>query len=95
MFERQNRRRRNALFGSVAAAILLSGCMANPGDAPTVGEEEPRRDDPVRAEESLKRIQVGVDAFGEGFNPHLIADASPVTDLVSQLTLPRDRKSVV
>ena len=88
MFERQNRRRRNALFGSVAAAILLSGCMANPGDAPTVGEEEPRRDDPVRAEESLKRIQVGVDAFGEGFNPHLIADASPVTDLVSQLTLP-------
>ncbi|MFD8880019.1 ABC transporter substrate-binding protein [Corynebacterium xerosis] len=88
MFERQNRRRRNALFGSVAAAILLSGCMANPGDAPTVGEEEPRRDDPVRVEESLKRIQVGVDAFGEGFNPHLIADASPVTDLVSQLTLP-------
>lgn len=88
MFERQNRRRRKALFGSVAAAVLLSGCMANPGDAPTVGEDEPRRDDAVRAEESLKQIRVGVDAFGEGFNPHLIADASPVTDLVAALTLP-------
>lgn len=88
MFERQNRRRRTALFGSVAAAILLSGCMANPGDAPTVGEDEPRREAPVRPEESLKQIRVGVDAFGEGFNPHLIADASPVTDLVASLTLP-------
>ncbi|MFC3848695.1 ABC transporter substrate-binding protein [Corynebacterium hansenii] len=88
MFERQNRRRRTALFGSLAAAVLLSGCMANPGDAPTVGEEEPRREDPVRSEESAKQIRVGVDAFGEGFNPHLIADASPVTDLVASLTLP-------
>jgi len=88
MFERQNRRRRTALFGSVAAAILLSGCMANPGDAPTVGEDEPRREAPVRPEESLKQIRVGVGAFGEGFNPHLLADASPVTDLVASLTLP-------
>ncbi|MFD5867461.1 ABC transporter substrate-binding protein [Corynebacterium sp. NPDC060344] len=88
MFERQDRRRRKALFGSAAAAILLSGCMANPGDAPTVGEEEPGRDRPVRAEESLKQIRVGVDEFGEGFNPHLIADASPVTDLVAAMTLP-------
>ena len=62
MFERQNRRRRTALFGSVAAAILLSGCMANPGDAPTVGEEEPRRDDPVRA---LRRV-LGAIAGNEG-----------------------------
>lgn len=88
MLERQNRRRRTALLGSVAAAVLLSGCMANPGDAPTVGEDEPRREAAARAEESLKQIRVGVDAFGEGFNPHLIADASPVTDLVAALTLP-------
>ena len=88
MLERQNRRRRTALLGSVAAAVLLSGCMANPGDAPTVGEDEPRREAAERAEESLKQIRVGVDAFGEGFNPHLIADASPVTDLVAELTLP-------
>ena len=88
MLERQNRRRRTALLGSVAAAVLLSGCMANPGDAPTVGEDEPPREAAARAEESLKQIRVGVDAFGEGFNPHLIADASPVTDLVAALTLP-------
>lgn len=88
MLERQNRRRRTALLGSVAAAVLLSGCMANPGDAPTVGDDEPRREAAERAEESLKQIRVGVDAFGEGFNPHLIADASPVTDLVAELTLP-------
>ncbi|WP_295625046.1 ABC transporter substrate-binding protein [uncultured Corynebacterium sp.] len=88
MFEPQNRRRRKALVSGVAAAFLLSGCMANPGDAPTVDEEE-RPERPVAgAEESLQRIQVGVDEFGEGFNPHLIGDASPVTDLVASLTLP-------
>lgn len=88
MFDRQNRRRRNALLGSAAAAVLLAGCMANPGDAPTVGDDEPARDDVTRPDEQLKQINIGVDAFGEGFNPHLIADASPVTDLVASLTFP-------
>lgn len=83
------RRRRGAFAAACAAAVVLSGCMANPGDAPTVEGEDPPApaEDPGDAR-SLREIRVGVDEFGDGFNPHLIGDVSPVTDLVASLTLP-------
>ncbi|WP_297450967.1 ABC transporter family substrate-binding protein [uncultured Corynebacterium sp.] len=72
-------------------AALASSCMARPSDAPTVpGQQEV----PVQREESadqakkMREVTVGVDEFVEGFNPHLLADVSPVTSLVARLTLP-------
>ena len=84
-----SRRRRTALVAACAAAALLSACMANPGDAPTVEGEGPvAPPEDATGAASLREIRVGVDDFGDGFNPHLIADTSPVTDLVASLTLP-------
>lgn len=82
------RRRRTAFVAACAAAALLSACMANPGDAPTVEGDGPVAPPEDAAAASMREIRVGVDDFGDGFNPHLIADASPVTDLVASLTLP-------
>lgn len=87
------RRRRRPLVqvaATVATVALLAGCMANPSDAPTVNDEElpaaqvPGEDTPADPTE----LTIGVDEFVEGFNPHLIADSSPVTRLVARLTLP-------
>lgn len=72
-------------------AALASSCMARPSDAPTVpGQQEV----PVQQEgtadqaKKMREVTVGVDEFVEGFNPHLLADVSPVTSLVARLTLP-------
>lgn len=72
-------------------AVLASSCMARPSDAPTVpGQQEApvRREDTADQEKKLREVAVGVDEFVEGFNPHLLADVSPVTSLVARLTLP-------
>ncbi|MDO5029476.1 MAG: ABC transporter family substrate-binding protein [Corynebacterium sp.] len=74
-----------------AATALLSSCMANPGDAPTVpGQQEApvQQEDPTAEAAKMREVTVGVDEFVEGFNPHLLADVSPVTSLVARLTLP-------
>ncbi|WP_448851219.1 ABC transporter substrate-binding protein [Corynebacterium sp. 335C] len=85
-------RRARAAAAVLAAAALASSCMANPDDAPLVeGEAGPGAevpDGPVDPEDPTLELHVGVDDFGEGFNPHLSADATPVTDLVASLTLP-------
>lgn len=86
-----NRRPALGITASCLAAVLLSSCMANPGDAPTVeGQEAPEKAAPEAKdrEQQLREVTIGVDEFVEGFNPHLIADSSPLTDLVSALTLP-------
>ncbi len=76
----------------LAAAALASSCMANPDDAPLVEDEAAPGADvpagPVDPEDPALELHVGVDDFGEGFNPHMAADATPVTDLVASLTLP-------
>lgn len=74
-----------------AATALLSSCMANPSDAPTVpGQPEApvQQEDPTTDAAKMREVTVGVDEFVEGFNPHLLADVSPVTSLVARLTLP-------
>lgn len=72
-------------------AALASSCMARPSDAPTVpGRQEApvQQEDPVDQVKKMREVTVGVDEFVEGFNPHLLADVSPVTSLVARLTLP-------
>lgn len=82
------------MLASCLTTVLLSACMANPGDAPTVegdnqaGAEQSGNGNNVDEAHKLREISVGVDEFVDGFNPHLIADTSAVTDLVARLTLP-------
>lgn len=90
--------RRHAVSGRIltissvcVAAALLSSCMANPSDAPTVeGAPEPPEQKQVQEDQQkkMREVSVGVDEFVEGFNPHLLQDMSPVTSLVARLTLP-------
>ncbi len=80
------------------AALVLASCSANPGDAPTVEPEEgdvaaPEANDPATEADTdstqyLREINIGIDRFNEGFNPHLLADQSPLTQVVADLTLP-------
>lgn len=87
-------RRLPILLASCLTTVLLSSCMANPGDAPTVDDDVPpaaekaNESNATDEAEKLREISVGVDEFVEGFNPHLVADTSSVTDLVARLTLP-------
>ena len=72
-------------------AALASSCMARPSDAPTVpGQQEApvQQEDTADQAKKMREVTVGVDEFVEGFNPHLLADVSPVTSLVARLTLP-------
>lgn len=72
-------------------AALASSCMARPSDAPTVpGQQEVpvQQEDTADQAKKMREVTVGVDEFVEGFNPHLLADVSPVTSLVARLTLP-------
>lgn len=86
-----NRRPALGVTATCLAAVLLSACMANPGDAPTVeGQDQPDQatQDTKDREQQLREITIGVDEFVEGFNPHVIADSSAITDLIAELTLP-------
>ena len=72
-------------------AALASSCMARPSDAPTVpGQQEApvQQEDTADQAKKMREVTGGVDEFVEGFNPHLLADVSPVTSLVARLTLP-------
>ncbi|MEJ6019274.1 ABC transporter family substrate-binding protein [Corynebacterium sp. H113] len=87
----RRRRFRPALLAGLVSTAFLASCMANPGEAPTVAED-PKPQDQAKSKEDrekqLRTINIGVDEFGEGFNPHLISDQSPLTDLIASLTLP-------
>ncbi|MDQ4117243.1 MAG: ABC transporter substrate-binding protein, partial [Actinomycetota bacterium] len=74
---------RAVLVALVALTALLAGCSADPIPAPA----PPAPPVPtVQAETS--RLVAGVDDIGPGFNPHLRADQSPVTQAISTLVLP-------
>ena len=47
-----------------------------------------QQEDTADQAKKMREVTVGVDEFVEGFNPHLLADVSPVTSLVARLTLP-------
>ncbi|MEL4183492.1 ABC transporter family substrate-binding protein [Corynebacterium bovis] len=93
---RTRRNRRRLCAAVVAAGVVVSGCQAHPGDAPTVddrqlgerdGGENPSPHDAATAE-AARTVTVGVDSFAGNLNPHLIGGVSPVTAEVASLTLP-------
>ncbi|GAA4560017.1 ABC transporter family substrate-binding protein [Pseudonocardia xishanensis] len=75
---------RRTAVGALLALVLavLTACTNAPVVAPA---PEPVAPAPER---TATRIVVGVDDLGAGFNPHLLADRSPVTQALSTLVLP-------
>ncbi|HIW90080.1 MAG TPA: ABC transporter family substrate-binding protein [Candidatus Corynebacterium avicola] len=85
-----------------ALGLVLTGCQANPGDAPTVEDQTPAADDDADTEDTdddeedgtssvpaeLRSIQIGVDSVPADLNPHLVSSQSMLTSTVGELTLP-------
>ncbi|WP_107983925.1 ABC transporter family substrate-binding protein [Rhodococcus sp. OK519] len=74
------------VFGAAAAASLLAltACTANP-PPPVESTDSPK---PTTAVPTKNTVAVAIDDVGIGFNPHLLADQSPVNSAVSALVLP-------
>lgn len=97
MTQRQPRERFFAALVAtpVALSLVLSGCQARPGDAPTVEEpakpkakepnEEKNEDTP---DSKLREINIGVDEFDGNLNPHIVGNLGQSTMAVADLTLP-------
>ncbi|MCA1004221.1 ABC transporter family substrate-binding protein [Rhodococcus hoagii] len=71
---------------TLAAASLLAvaACTANP-PPPVESTDSPK---PTTAVPTKNTVAVAIDDVGIGFNPHLLADQSPVNSAVSALVLP-------
>lgn len=97
MTQRQPRERFFAALVAtpVALSLVLAGCQARPGDAPTVEEpakpkakepnEEKNEDTP---DSKLREINIGVDEFDGNLNPHIVGNLGQSTMAVADLTLP-------
>ncbi|HJD48874.1 MAG TPA: ABC transporter family substrate-binding protein [Candidatus Corynebacterium intestinavium] len=79
----------------MALSLVLSGCQARPGDAPTV--EEPAKPKAKELNEGkhedtpdskLREINIGVDEFDGNLNPHIVGNLGQSTMAVADLTLP-------
>lgn len=77
---------RRRMLGATAAATLLTlaACTANP-PPPVESTDSPK---PTTAVPTKNSVVVAIDDVGIGFNPHLLADQSPVNAAVSALVLP-------
>lgn len=97
MTQRQPRQRFFAALVAtpVALSLVLSGCQARPGDAPTVEEpakpkaKEPNEEKNADTPDSkLREINIGVDEFDGNLNPHIVGNLGQSTMAVADLTLP-------
>lgn len=97
MTQRQPRQRFFAALVAtpVALSLVLSGCQARPGDAPTVEEPaEPKAKEPNEEknedtpDSKLREINIGVDEFDGNLNPHIVGNLGQSTMAVADLTLP-------
>ncbi len=70
---------------SLVAGLALTACTANP-PPPVESTDSPKPTTAVTAAKNT--VVVGIDDVGLGFNPHLLADQSPVNAAVSSLVLP-------
>ncbi|RAV31840.1 ABC transporter family substrate-binding protein [Corynebacterium heidelbergense] len=81
------------LVAGMVASAALTGCQANPGDAPTVEDGTPTTTttptlQPKEKARELRELSVGVDEFGGNLNPHLVGNVELATAAVADLTLP-------
>lgn len=84
--------RRRALAGVAAGAVLATAaCTANP-PPPVESTDSPK---PTTAVATKNTVVVAIDDVGIGFNPHLLADQSPVNSAVTSLVLPSPFRPVV
>ena len=97
MTQRQPRQRFFAALMTtpVALSLVLAGCQARPGDAPTVEEpakpkaKEPNEEKNADTPDSkLREISIGVDEFDGNLNPHIVGNLGQSTMAVADLTLP-------
>lgn len=97
MTQRQPRQRFFAALVAtpVALSLVLAGCQARPGDAPTVEEpakpkaKEPNEEKNADTPDSkLREINIGVDEFDGNLNPHIVGNLGQSTMAVADLTLP-------
>lgn len=90
VFSTRGTRRAVTLIGVLASAGLVASCMADPGDAPVV-EDPPQQvdqDGATEPETPTNEIVFGISNFVEGFNPHIASDATMLTEIIADLTLP-------
>lgn len=77
----------------VAASVVLSGCMADPGPPPVI-EPEPEptttttQTTTPTAEPARREVVVGVEPLRNGLNPHLLSDDSSTVRSIANLVLP-------
>lgn len=97
MTQRQPRQRFFAALVAtpVALSLVLAGCQARPGYAPTVEEpakpkaKEPNEEKNASTPDSkLREINIGVDEFDGNLNPHIVGNLGQSTMAVADLTLP-------
>lgn len=72
------------MAGITALALGLSGCTADP--PPPIEQTEPTQTPAPVPQRNT--VVVAIDDIGAGFNPHLLADQSPVGNAVAELVLP-------
>ncbi|MEU7812155.1 ABC transporter substrate-binding protein [Pseudonocardia sp. NPDC049154] len=75
--------RRTLLVVGACLLTLLAACTNAPVEQPVPPQPAPP---PTTARAT--EVVVGVDDLGAGFNPHLLADRSPVTQALATLVLP-------
>lgn len=79
---------------SVALAMGLVGCSANPSPAPvedpipTYTDTSSQPEEPKTEQPRISEISVGIDPIRAGFNPHLLADDSVFVRTLASLVLP-------
>ncbi|WP_213934413.1 ABC transporter family substrate-binding protein [Rhodococcus sp. B50] len=72
------------------AALVLTACTADP--PPPIEQAEPTTTPAPAPQRST--VVVAIDEVGSGFNPHLLADQSPVANAVAELVLPSAFRAV-
>lgn len=83
---------RRVLAGVAAGAVLATAaCTANP-PPPVESTDSPK---PTTAVTTKNTVVVAIDDVGLGFNPHLLADQSPVNSAVTSLVLPSPFRPVL
>ncbi|WP_172506088.1 ABC transporter family substrate-binding protein [Rhodococcus gordoniae] len=87
---RARRRLIGATAGTAVAVLVLTACTADP--PPPIEQAEPTTTPAPAPQRST--VVVAIDEVGSGFNPHLLADQSPVANAVAELVLPSAFRAV-